>query len=108
MKIPKAVRQQVWIQHFGQVFTHKCWIHWCSNKINVFNFHCGHDIPDSKGGTISLENLFPICANCNLSMSDKFTIKQWNTLHSPAKRSICCFSFQLKEQEKPIVKQTKL
>jgi 5-methylcytosine-specific restriction endonuclease McrA len=94
MKIPKAVRQQVWIQHFGKVFKHKCWIRWCTNEINVFQFHCGHDIPDSKGGSISLENLFPICANCNLSMSDKYTIKQWNKLHSPFKSSLCCFKLK--------------
>lgn len=47
--IPKALKEQVWIQNFGKVFQHKCYIKWCSNKINVFDFHVGHNIPESKG-----------------------------------------------------------
>ena len=93
LKIPKAIKQQVWIQHFGQVFEHKCWIQWCTNEINVFNFHCGHDIPESKGGKAELGNLYPICANCNLSMSDKYTIKEWNELKYKIKKNRLCRCF---------------
>ena len=42
--------------------------------MDAFNFHVGHDIPESKGGTLDLFNLYPICAKCNQSMSDKYTI----------------------------------
>ena len=48
--IPKALREQVWIKTFGEVFKTKCYITWCSNTINVFDFHVGHIIPHSKGG----------------------------------------------------------
>ena len=34
--IPKAIREQVWIETFGETFKHKCYIKWCKNEINVF------------------------------------------------------------------------
>ena len=85
--IPKAIRQQVWIYYFGKKFEHSCYIPWCRNKITVFNFHVGHNIPESKGGTLSIQNLRPICSNCNLSMSNNYTITEWIKL-SPNKN--CC------------------
>tara|TARA_B100001094_G_C17932421_1_gene671416 strand:+ start:570 stop:851 length:282 start_codon:yes stop_codon:yes gene_type:complete len=91
MPIPKAVREQVWIKQFGKKFEHKCYIYWCKNKISVFDFHCGHDIPQSKGGTLELNNLFPICSSCNLSMSDKYTIQEWNKTYN--NKSNCCLLF---------------
>ena len=91
VNIPKAVREQVWIQKFGKCFDHKCYISWCKNRVDVFTFHCGHNIPASKGGDMSIDNLYPICANCNLSMSDKYTIEEWNNKF--AKRPGClCFN----------------
>jgi 5-methylcytosine-specific restriction endonuclease McrA len=78
--IPKAIRQQVWLKYIGKKFEDKCSIIWCQNIISVFNFHAGHNIPESKGGTIDINNLKPICSNCNLSMSDKYTIDEWNNL----------------------------
>ena len=72
--IPKAIREQVWLRHCGPTFYAGCCIGWCQNRIDVFNFHVGHDIPESKGGTLDLFNLYPICAKCNRSMSDKYTI----------------------------------
>ena len=75
-KIPKAIREQCWISVFGETFKHKCYIPWCKNNINVFDFHVGHDIPESKGGTLDINNLKPFCARCNLSMSDNYTIQE--------------------------------
>jgi len=78
--IPKAIKEQVWLKSFGEVFKNKCHIHWCDNIINTFDFHVGHDIPESKGGTLDIFNLKPICARCNLSMGDKYTIQEWQDL----------------------------
>jgi len=75
--IPKALREQVWLETFGKIYEHSCHIEWCSNIINVFDFHVGHDIPESKGGTLTIDNLKPICARCNLSMGDNYTISEW-------------------------------
>ena len=80
--IPKALRQQVWIQYNGESFRKKCNIKWCQNHITVFNFHVGHNKPESKGGTLNLNNLRPICSRCNLSMSNNYTITQWNKINS--------------------------
>ena len=88
--IPKAIREQCWIQVFGKEFEHKCYISWCENNIYVFDFHVGHDKPESQGGTLDIANLKPICARCNLSMSDNYTIVEWNNLHRQTK---CCLWF---------------
>ena len=94
--IPRAVREQVWLKTCGRVYEHKCYVHWCKNKMTAFDFHVGHDKPESKGGTLDIGNLEAICARCNLSMSDNYTIEEWTQL-SGKKRSClsrffsCCF-----------------
>lgn len=85
--IPRAVKEQVWIKYCGRKFSRKCYIRWCKNKINVFDFHVGHDRPESRGGTMDINNLKPLCSRCNHSMSNNYTIKEWNALH---KRKLCC------------------
>ena len=77
VKLPKAVREQVWLMYIGKKFENKCYVTWCNNNINVFNFHVGHNIPKSKGGSMKIENLRPICSSCNLSMGNKYTIDEW-------------------------------
>ena len=89
--IPKAIREQCWIQIFGEIFKQKCYINWCENDISVFDFHVGHDKPESEGGTLDVSNLKPICARCNLSMSNNYTIKQWDALNGPQKKSCFCW-----------------
>ena len=91
-KIPKKVKEEVWVSNFGYKYTSKCYINWCSNKINVFNFHVGHDIPECKGGTDNINNLKPICDRCNLSMGSQNTIQEWNQKYTK-KRNCYCFSF---------------
>ena len=88
--IPKALREQVWIHNFGYNFRHRCYIDWCSNIINVFNFHVGHNIPESKGGKTCLENLKPICPRCNHSMGSQYTITEWQGLDKNENRKTCC------------------
>ena len=78
--IPKAMREQIWIREFGKVFEAKCKTTWCQNTINAWDFQAGHDIPESKGGKTEPGNLVPICARCNLSMSDTYTFKEWNAM----------------------------
>lgn len=76
-KIPKALREQVWIVHAGKVFERKCLTDWCNNTMTVFDFQCGHNIPESKKGKTDISNLVPICSRCNLSMSNQFTFTEW-------------------------------
>ena len=79
-RIPKALREQVWIKYNKNRFLVKCPIRWCRNRISCFNFHVGHNIPESKGGKTAIGNLKPICAKCNLSMSNNYTINKFSKL----------------------------
>ncbi len=97
--IPSALREAVWIHHMGRSFEGKCRVPWCPNTITAFDFQCGHNIPESKGGPTNIHNLVPICARCNLSMGDRYTITEWGELlHIPkvvevvplSKKSWCC------------------
>ena len=54
--------------------------------ITVFDLNVGNDQPESKGGTHDVNNLKPICARCNLSMSDNYTIEEWNKLTKQKKK----------------------
>ncbi len=91
MPVPTAMRQQLWISRFGKVFQHKCSIHWCSNTITVFSFEAGHNVPESKGGPTTFDNLQPICSACNKSMGNQYTIDEWNMKMRDSK-SWCCFN----------------
>ena len=55
--IPKALREQLWIKNCGKEFEHKCYVDWCENIINPFDYHVGHDKPESKGGTLDISNI---------------------------------------------------
>jgi 5-methylcytosine-specific restriction endonuclease McrA len=90
-KLPKALREQVWLSHAGKCFDRKCLIPWCKNTMTVFDFHVGHDIPESRGGLTELSNLKPICARCNLSMGSQYTIAEWSVLSKPL--TACCLWF---------------
>ena len=95
-KVPKALREQVWIQNVGAKFEDKCTIAWCKNTINVFDFHVGHNIPESKGGKTDINNLKPICSRCNLSMGNQYSITEWVQLGRPGVSAVnkkswwCC------------------
>ena len=97
--IPKAIRQQVWLQYNGQKFKSECYVRWCKNELSVFNYHVGHNIPRSKGGTLDLNNLKPICSNCNLSMGDRYTIDEWVQLgyRKVSCLPLCCLKRQIPE-----------
>jgi hypothetical protein len=82
--IPKALREAVWITHAGRVFERKCLTPWCLNIMSVFDFQTGHNIPESKGGPTTIDNLVPICSRCNLSMSNNYTFKEWSEKYREA------------------------
>jgi hypothetical protein len=44
----------------------------CSlNTISICSFHAGHILPESKGGMMCLENIIPICSDCNSHMGSR-------------------------------------
>jgi 5-methylcytosine-specific restriction endonuclease McrA len=90
-KIPKALREQVWLKYIGRRYQGKCPIVWCRNTMTVFDFQCGHNIPESRGGHTTVDNLVPICSRCNTSMGNQYTIDQWNHHFAPKKSWWRCF-----------------
>jgi len=94
--IPKAVREQLWLRHCGARFSSICPIRWCSNKITVFDFHVGHNVPVSKGGCeLDMNNMRPICSRCNHGMGARYTIDEWSNKvqMKTIKRHLCgCLS----------------
>jgi 5-methylcytosine-specific restriction endonuclease McrA len=92
VKIPQALREQVWLAFCGDKwFKHKCLVTWCENIITPFNFEVGHNIPESKGGATDISNLRPICGKCNRSMGDEYTIDEFSKLSKPNKYLWECF-----------------
>ena len=92
--IPRALREQVWRTYIGKKFEHKCIVTWCENIISVFDFETGHVIPESKGGTLNIDNLRPICSKCNRSMSDDYTIDEFSRLSKRTSKLWECFRFE--------------
>lgn len=69
--IPKAIREQVWKENFGEKFKHQCYglrptseerTNWCKNEINVFQFHIGHT---SEKDSLNISKLRPLCSRCS-------------------------------------------
>lgn len=89
--IPKALREQVWLKTIGKKYESTCYIPWCNNIMTVFDFHVGHNIPESKGGTLSIDNLEAICSRCNLSMGDRYTITEWIKFNKKEHKCFGCF-----------------
>ena len=97
-KIPLALKEQVWLIHFGDKhFKHKCFVKWCENQVTPFTFEVGHNIPESKGGTIDLDNLRPICSKCNRSMGDDYSIDEFSELSKRTSHMFECFRFRVLE-----------
>jgi actin-related protein len=68
--IPKSVRKHVWNHYIGtekgEAPCYCCHI----NRIDKAAFEAGHVVPEVRGGPSTLENLRPICGECNRSMGD--------------------------------------
>ena len=65
------MRFDVWKTYIGNKIEADCFCCW-KNRITPFTycntFHAGHIHSEAKGGEIKIENLLPICSDCNKSM----------------------------------------
>lgn len=68
--IPKSVRTHVWNRYIGtEKGESPCYC--CGiNRIDKAAFEAGHVVPEVAGGPSTVENLRPICGECNRSMKD--------------------------------------
>lgn len=66
--IPPKLRSAVWEKYCGKPNRiGKCFC--CNQEIYSDGlYHCGHIIPEAKGGKLYLDNLRPVCLSCNSSM----------------------------------------
>jgi hypothetical protein len=70
--ISPKTRLSVWANYYGDLESSPCPFakYGCDNKISrgKNGFHCGHVISEHNQGETSIENLRPICFNCNSLM----------------------------------------
>ena len=67
-RIPKQLKEDVWEEFIGNHNEALCYC--CrKNKIKNTSYHCGHIIPEKDGGELEIENLRPICQECNSKMA---------------------------------------
>lgn len=76
-RIVPALRDKVWKIYNGNALTGKC--PWCDCEITKKDCHMAHDLAHSKGGDETIDNLYPCCGKCNLSMGTK-TYAEWQEL----------------------------
>ena len=78
--IPKHIKTIVWDTYIGADKAIAACCCCLFTEISIRNFHCGHVISEANGGNLTIQNLRPICAPCNLSMGrrnmNEFT-KEW-------------------------------
>ena len=79
-KVPASLKHNIWTQYVGEKYLGKCHVSWCTNSITPFTFEAGHNIPFSKGGGTTIDNLRPICSDCNKSMGNRYTIDEYSEL----------------------------
>ena len=66
--IPKHVKTIVWDTYIGADKAIAACCCCLFTEISIRNFHCGHVVSEANGGDLTIQNLRPICAPCNLSM----------------------------------------
>ncbi len=79
--IPKSVRTHVWNHYIGSAKGESSCYCCGINRIDKAAFEAGHVVPEVAGGPSTVENLRPICGECNRSMKDmnmkEFALKHY-------------------------------
>jgi 5-methylcytosine-specific restriction endonuclease McrA len=71
--ISNLLKSDIWKKEFGSKQSGKCPMYNCLTILDTknFGFQCGHITSLNNKGATNLNNLRPICANCNSKMSSK-------------------------------------
>lgn len=64
-RIPPTLRKKVWTKHF-ELIRGECFC--CQKELYMDDFECGHIIPVKDGGQNTVDNLEPVCRQCNQDM----------------------------------------
>lgn len=98
--IPKKIREDAWNKYVGNKNEVLCLC--CrTSKITAFTFHAGHVIADAHGGTITVDNIRPICSACNQSMGAR-NMREFIQTHYPDNIK----KFDASEYSEPVKKAT--
>jgi hypothetical protein len=81
-KIKHATRVQTWNQYIGTNIGRTLCLMCQRNYITPFEFVCCHVLAESQGGSVSVENLRPLCTWCNLSMGTQH-MKEFARINYP-------------------------
>jgi 5-methylcytosine-specific restriction endonuclease McrA len=80
-RISATLKRLVWNMNIGETIGKSKCVCCKTTDITQLSFHCGHIIPESKGGETVVSNLRPICQNCNSSMGTINMNDFMKTLH---------------------------
>jgi len=90
-QISKKLRTDVWKKQFKSKKLGQCPIYGCKSIIDQKKFECGHKISVKNGGDTILENLLPICHDCNQAMkSQNYDDYEKNLIYKKSKKCFCC------------------
>lgn len=80
-KVKKADRRLVWENTNGKIYEAPCFIKRCNQILCCMgDWHAGHNKARVDGGSNSIENIRPICAECNASMGT-MSIDDYNEMY---------------------------
>jgi 5-methylcytosine-specific restriction endonuclease McrA len=85
VKIPKALKTAIWNRDFPNIKQGKCYT--CERIVYDDDFQAAHIIPESKGGTIDIDNLKVSCKACNTSCGTK-NLHEFNAMLKPKHNAI--------------------
>ena len=71
--ISEDLRKQVWEKRNGDKINGVCFC--CEKGVSFAKFECGHIVSWANGGKTVLENLEPVCKNCNVKMGKKHLLE---------------------------------
>jgi 5-methylcytosine-specific restriction endonuclease McrA len=75
--IPKHNKNLVWKKYIGaNKAVGKCFAG-CGTTIHFMSFEVGHNRARSAGGSDNIENLRPICGDCNKAMGNRMSIEAY-------------------------------
>jgi hypothetical protein len=66
--IPKALKTEAWNKYVGKEKGEVLCVCCMSRTIQQAEFHAGHILSEAMGGKVTLDNILPICGQCNNSM----------------------------------------
>lgn len=66
--VPKGVKATIWDEYVGKDKRRALCICCCDREIEINSCEYGHIVSEKDGGQASVENLLPICGQCNRSM----------------------------------------